>query len=1575
MKSARSSSAESRLARLRTRNSAAADLAAACALAVRVEPDLLRRLRLLLPNADAGAEADLWFSDLVAARDTTAMTLDPVVADLLRSWLSSSEMAALRDAAWQQVSRSHTGSHWSVRLEERIRYLDAAKPPGGEEEIEELLLAALDRLAKETTTHGVARWLLGAVGRLPRQVARGAAARATATAAALHVDRHTDPTAQLSAGESHTWLPWLLSSLTRVDAPVTLLDGAVVLGADGPASVPVPGVPDTDPLVLEVRWHDGTAARSRRVRFRIGEPVTVETGARSATLVSLAGTAAELTLDDESVVQAGGLRFDDIKATLRPCLAREGELSLLGKALTDPSYDSGWVVVHGPAGHGCSTLLMAAADMVIAGGGAVIEHFFGRRSPATDDAGTVVRSCLAQLAARYPSFQPQQLDPETETGEPGSAARLDAALRALAGQGAFAKHPLVIALDGLGEDNAGSDAPRLRDLPFPSVLPAGVRYLVSATRFAAVRPYLHDFDRVLQINPDASSNMRVCHAMIERDRSELQGAWAGPFESTDAGTLTELGDGVPGRLADIIAWIRRQPRRSVVASAIPAVITVRWEQLRLEMARQFGDLVEIYLDIVRAADGVHTIADCAEAAAADPGAERWESFWDVCAREHLAAVTSPDSIVYLTEPLAGRLFAARARYGDRYLGVRGDKPAEFARTASKTRLAAAVRHALAVSDINSARALCTDLDVLRRRYVEDVAGLLSDVAATAEATRDGGLLTLQAAIQGLAKEGASSAAFATALHDRLAERGVVSLIPRFDDALEGLAALAPLRVGSVTDEDQLAFSTWVTKAPETGVLAIAPGATQTEESVAAGENALVLTSTGIRWIDFGPRSQTPERLVGARGGASGLVAWSQTSLYVDDAVALREPTPVLQMIGPCGAEPDFAVRITDAAVLASEDGRVEFVPLPGARWRRRQLVAHAGRVTAAAALPDRSSRMIVTAGIDGTIRLWTPPASLGATLAGHRGPVRCLAFVNNAALVSGGDDGCLILWELSSNQLARRQQAHDAPVTCVAILPDGTVVSGGADGTVAAWHPQTGGARTLGHHDEAVRGIATHEQVAVTWGSGVRFWEPRTTRVIAGHAAGFPGGVQGVVVGVQTYTALCGDGTVCRRLLPEAVAALSGGRWTGQRRDRACLAIAGDHVYTALGSTLLRLAPEEPVRPVTTAPDEITQIAVPLASDELIFRDSVGRVFRVRPAGGNPEPLTGTTYDLIATSRSGRPAIAAGSRLWTEIDLEAGGQQSAPHVDLPTTVTSLAIGGQGWVAAGLESGDAVVLPRQARPDDRHTLSGDGAALTAVALREDNSTITRSRNDITITGSRSGHVRWWPPDPSRGSVVFQRPGVVTAIVQDGRWVLTGGEDGRIVLWAAEPPQQVHEINLGAPVMALAAQAGRIVARDGHGRLWWLNLDTGTTPSAAIPQLLLSRASITSRSTMELAGEIRNEDLVPYEIRVVRINSGGRPLPVLSALGRPTNADGSLDIPTRPQPGEPWRAECEFHDAAEGESMTFTIEIELVSRAFASYVVAHRNIVTLAALTATRDDLAANWRPSPLPLSFVVPAAPS
>src|SRR6476659_7502494 len=63
-------------------------LAKAVSIAVRVEPELLRRVRLqLLPEIYAGAEADLWFSALVQSQTPLAMTFIPEVVDVLRATL------------------------------------------------------------------------------------------------------------------------------------------------------------------------------------------------------------------------------------------------------------------------------------------------------------------------------------------------------------------------------------------------------------------------------------------------------------------------------------------------------------------------------------------------------------------------------------------------------------------------------------------------------------------------------------------------------------------------------------------------------------------------------------------------------------------------------------------------------------------------------------------------------------------------------------------------------------------------------------------------------------------------------------------------------------------------------------------------------------------------------------------------------------------------------------------------------------------------------------------------------------------------------------------------------------------------------------------------------------------------------------------------------------------------------------------------------------------------------------------------------------------------------------------------
>src|SRR6478672_8730941 len=67
-----------RLSRFRQSLPAETRIAEALSLAVRIEPALLRDVRLILfPRSKASLEADLYFSPLVSQRTTDWITLDP----------------------------------------------------------------------------------------------------------------------------------------------------------------------------------------------------------------------------------------------------------------------------------------------------------------------------------------------------------------------------------------------------------------------------------------------------------------------------------------------------------------------------------------------------------------------------------------------------------------------------------------------------------------------------------------------------------------------------------------------------------------------------------------------------------------------------------------------------------------------------------------------------------------------------------------------------------------------------------------------------------------------------------------------------------------------------------------------------------------------------------------------------------------------------------------------------------------------------------------------------------------------------------------------------------------------------------------------------------------------------------------------------------------------------------------------------------------------------------------------------------------------------------------------------------
>jgi len=113
--------------------------------------------------------------------------------------------------------------------------------------------------------------------------------------------------------------------------------------------------------------------------------------------------------------------------------------------------------------------------------------------------------------------------------------------------------------------------------------------------------------------------------------------------------------------------------------------------------------------------------------------------------------------------------------------------------------------------------------------------------------------------------------------------------------------------------------------------------------------------------------------------------------------------------------------------------------------------AHVFGATAVAFSPD--ARQLASAGYRGDLRLWqVDPPRLLAALPAHQDTVRAIGFASNMQLVTGGDDGILIVWDLGKRTLLSRQ--HTSPVTAIS-AGGGRLFTGHRDGSLREWRLPT----------------------------------------------------------------------------------------------------------------------------------------------------------------------------------------------------------------------------------------------------------------------------------------------------------------------------------------------------------------------------------------------------------------------------------------------------------------------------------------------------------------------------------------
>jgi hypothetical protein len=281
------------IATLEDENPAAARLAQLACIAACIDAPLLRRLRhRFLQDADPGAEADLWFSPLMASQDSEGCVLHDAVALRLRERLAA-EGKALIAPAVEVMQEAHAHLAASVRVEEELTALALMEGHDVNGQIERALQPCLRCLAgaDEAAALEVARWAMHALRRMPERVRATEAAQIMVLGAALRLETPAIAATMPGAAVGAETLSWVLPERgggKRVRLGVALFpNGVRFLEAEGAA--PSIEVPDTQPAFVSVRWKSAGTDYRRLVAAAPNVFVDTGSGAEDIEIVTMAG--------------------------------------------------------------------------------------------------------------------------------------------------------------------------------------------------------------------------------------------------------------------------------------------------------------------------------------------------------------------------------------------------------------------------------------------------------------------------------------------------------------------------------------------------------------------------------------------------------------------------------------------------------------------------------------------------------------------------------------------------------------------------------------------------------------------------------------------------------------------------------------------------------------------------------------------------------------------------------------------------------------------------------------------------------------------------------------------------------------------------------------------------------------------------------------------------------------------------------------------------------------------------------------------------------------------------------------
>lgn len=186
----------------------------------------------------------------------------------------------------------------------------------------------------------------------------------------------------------------------------------------------------------------------------------------------------------------------------------------------------------------------------------------------------------------------------------------------------------------------------------------------------------------------------------------------------------------------------------------------------------------------------------------------------------------------------------------------------------------------------------------------------------------------------------------------------------------------------------------------------------------------------------------------------------------------------------------FVGRQGRLLVTAGRDGSARLWDVASGEERPR-LVSSLDPWWGCAISPDASEAMLC--GTDSFVRVALPSGRLLATYPRDAQAWRCRYSPEGSWAVVTGGDGTVTFLDTATWQ-AQVVPGHDGAAAVCAVSPDGAfAVTGGEDGTVRVWDPSTREARLVLRHDGAVWGCAVTADgryvVSTSWDRTLRVWD------------------------------------------------------------------------------------------------------------------------------------------------------------------------------------------------------------------------------------------------------------------------------------------------------------------------------------------------------------------------------------------------------------------------------------------------------------------------------------------------------